>query len=108
MMEKNVLNEEELNKVVGGGSGNVPEGGMAFTTYSEVIDDHFYSRSNIWNPNYNDVYYVYLYNGLVLHRKERITVKENRWSAEVLQPSGTQVGSDFISKYPYVLNVRPE
>lgn len=107
MCDKNQLNENELNNVVGGGSGIVPSGGINFyESYNELETGYYYCS----DPN--NVVYLYrieprpLMEDQCQATKENFVVEGNSWSSS-RYTNLNLAASAFKANYPYRLNVRP-
>lgn len=96
------LNDEELGKVNGGGSGVIPQGGIVFSTYY-WIDDGYYSSGQ----NTSDVVYVYTnVGGDLYYTRESFVCDGNTWqSTKVFGPVEIENEAKFRSNYPYFMNV---
>lgn len=103
---KNVeLKEDELKNVSGGGSGTIPKNGIEFSTYYWIDDGCYYSQQQ----SADEVAYVYRgADGSFYYTIESIVCTGNTWqSTSKFRARSMDSESEFRSKYPYILNIRP-
>ena len=100
------LKDEELNKVSGGGGGNLPPEGITFSKYSRVWPNYYYSK----DMSLNNVVYVFVgQSGCKSYTHELFTVDEikGKWKANRISPEiKLKLDKDFTYEFPYTLNVR--
>lgn len=105
MSDVKELKDEELKTVSGGGSGNIPKGGITYSTYGTIYSGHYYAK------NVGDTDVVYLYTdgcgyGCATYETLSIDQSNNTWSATIYGgPSSPP--QPFSQLYPYVLNIIP-
>ena len=108
MAEKYELKDEELDKVTGGGSGTIPQGGITYNGYSVLEPEHYYSQ----DQNLDEVVYVYKASGMLYYTREAFSVDlaNNTWISRNRTPSGVRNPIEnvegFMSRYIYQLNVK--
>ena len=104
------LKDEELDKVTGGGSGTIPQGGITFEKYDTLQSGYYYS----YEQNFNEVAYVYTTNGKLYYTSEKFLVDPatNSWISRSITPSGVikpiENVEGFMYRYKYKLNVQPK
>lgn len=105
--KKNVeLNEEELEKVSGGGSGYA-ENGITFSTYDMPEANRYYNYFNYINGSTN-VYYVRSVEGnFVKGSVEHFTTDGKNWTSTYYYNNLYTSIESFKKDHPYVLNVQP-
>lgn len=100
------LKDNELELVSGGGSGNIPSGGIIFNGYINIEAGYYYTKST----NFNDVIYVFHDASGLQYTEECFTVDQaaGTWSSVNKDYEHVyNVGPRFKIDYPYQLNVRP-
>ena len=105
MEEKTLLNEEELENVSGGGSGNIPDGGITYSTYTSAYGGHYYAKTS----GSTELLYTEIdASGWANYYLETLIVdiETNTWSTN---RTGKLPGAPehLYSEYPFVLNIRP-
>ena len=107
--EKIELKDEDLEKVLGGGSGIIPQGGIVFENYSVLLPEHYYSQAQ----NFQEVVYVYAVGTALYYTREAFSIdpSTNSWVSRNRTPSGVRCPIEnvagFMSLYIYKLNVQP-
>ena len=103
------LKDEELEKVTGGGSGTVPQGGITFETYGTLTIGRYYTSSQ----DFQEVVYVCTVYDKLCYSRElfKIDASTNSWRSINKHSSGEKYPLEnipgFMSHYPYMLNVYP-
>ena len=97
------LNDEQLSAVAAGGSGNIPAGGITYSTYEHTIVGHYFAK------NINDTELVWLYmdglgNPFITY--ETLVINGNIWECSCHSEPCTPP-QPFSQLFPYVLNIRP-
>ena len=109
-MEKmKFLNDEELEKVSGGGEGTIPSEGIHGEVYDEVLDGYYYTK-NITLPSCSEVVWTWydvwgnFKNSLEMFN---IDSKSGEWYSAIKQEVYNISKEEIKTQYPYRLNVRP-
>ena len=103
------LKDKQLNNVTGGeGDGVMPDGGITFSSYSEVEEGRFYISEPTTDEKFKVVYVNRIdEDGEVYYQPENFTAGLLRWSSYFGgAPSHCGTGK-FHLNHMYVLNVRP-
>ena len=102
------LNNEELEKVSGGGDGTIPSEGVVLSDYTDIKTGRYYcdiSKNNcvayVHGINPHDKYNTY-----ISFEVEYIRYNGNRWYT--IREGGDMLETrDFRTKYPKILNLIP-
>ena len=112
MEEKTLLNEVELEKIAGGGSGTVPAEGVVSTSNNNVYQGNYYTNQLVsltsGTIKVAYAYYVCTREDRVDSRVENMTIDSGSWSTSPTSEYAPSEYWDFHAAYPYVLNVHPE
>ena len=97
------LTDEQLEKVTGGGSGNIPAGGITYKTYTKAHSNHYYAQA----IGDTDLMYI-LVDGSANYFTETLIVdkQNNTWST-VRTSNVLPAPPNFSTTYPYQLNIQP-
>lgn len=98
------LNDEELEKVTGGAGGNIPKGGITYSTYTSAYGGRFYAKC----VGGTDLIRTDTSSGFGCYYEEKLIVDNanNTWSTQTICQLPKQP-TNFYATYPYVLNIKP-
>ena len=98
------LTDEELNDVTGGAGGNIPKGGITYSTYSSAYGGRFYAKT----IGGTDLIRTETTFGSASYYEVKLIIdkENNTWTT---QDMGCLFGQpkNFYATYPYVLNIKP-
>ena len=98
------LSEEELEKVTGGAGGNIPKGGITYSTYTSAYGGRFYAKC----VGGTDLIRTETTFGSASYYEAKLIIdkENNTWT---VQDQGSLFGQpkNFFATYPYVLNIKP-
>ena len=99
------LTDEQLSTVTGGGSGNIPQGGITYSTYEKAYGNRYYAKT----VGSTDLLFIEITpNDWANYWTETLIVdtENNTWETNT---TGMMIKppEHLYTEYPYVLNIKP-